>query len=125
MSTTYVVQFSTGAGSAEVAWRMVKKHGVDSVHLLTADTLVEDEDNWRFAREVVAAIGAPRWDVIADGRTPMQVGRDERVVPSDRMAVCSKFLKRNLLRKHLETNYDPATSVIVLGYDWTEPGSAA
>ncbi len=117
----YVVQFSTGAGSAEVAWRLVERHGADRVHLLTADTLVEDEDNWRFAREVVAALGSPRWDVIADGRTPMQVGRDERVVPSDRMAVCSKILKRNLLRKHLEANYDPATSVIVLGFDWTEP----
>lgn len=117
----YVVQFSTGAGSAEVAWRMVEQHGVDRVHLLTADTLVEDEDNWRFAREVVAAIGSPRWDVVADGRTPMEVGRDARVVPSDRLAVCSRVLKRELLRKHIERHYAPESSVIVLGYDWTEP----
>ena len=118
---TYLVQFSTGAGSAEVAWRAVEQYGVDSVHLLTADTLVEDEDNWRFAREVVAALGSPHWDVLCDGRTPMQVGRDERVVPSDRMAVCSKILKRNLLRKHIEATYDPTDTVILLGYDWTEP----
>jgi hypothetical protein len=43
---THVVQFSTGAGSAEVAWRVVAEHGAASVVLLTADTLVEDADDW-------------------------------------------------------------------------------
>lgn len=119
--TIHVVQFSTGAGSAEVAWRLVERHGVNQVHLLTADTLVEDEDNWRFAREVAAALGNPRWDVLADGRHPMEVGRDHRVVPSDRMAVCSRVLKRDLLRKHIEATYDPTSTVIALGFDWTEP----
>jgi hypothetical protein len=117
----YLVQFSTGAGSAEVAWRAVERYGPDGVHLLTADTAVEDEDNWRFAREVVAAIGDPRWDILRDGRTPMEVGRDHRAVPSDRMAICSRVLKRDILRKHIEATYDPADAVIVLGYDWTEP----
>lgn len=116
-----LVQFSTGAGSAEVAWRAVEKYGVEGVHLLTADTLVEDEDNWRFAREVVAALGDVHWTVLRDGRTPMQVGRDHRAVPSDRMAICSRVLKRDILRRHIEANYEPADTVIVLGYDWTEP----
>jgi hypothetical protein len=65
----HVVQFSTGIGSAEVARRVVEEHGAESVDLLTADTLVEDADNWRFAREVVALLGA-RWTILADGRTP-------------------------------------------------------
>jgi 3'-phosphoadenosine 5'-phosphosulfate sulfotransferase (PAPS reductase)/FAD synthetase len=120
--TTHLVQFSTGAGSAEVAWRVIEAHGAESTILLTADTLAEDEDNWRFAREVVDRLGC-RWDVLADGRTPMQVGRDERVVPNDRMAVCSKILKRELLRKHIDATYDPADTVIYLGFDWTEPPS--
>lgn len=116
----HVVQFSTGAGSAEVAWRVVETHGAASVMLLTADTLVEDADNWRFAREVVAALGC-EWVVLADGRTPMQVGRDRKVVPNNRMAVCSQILKRDLLRAHIDANYDPAETVIYLGFDWTEP----
>lgn len=115
-----IVQFSTGAGSAEVAWRVVEEHGAESVLLLTADTLVEDADNWRFAREVVAQLGC-EWLVLADGRTPMQVGRDARVVPNNRMAVCSRVLKRDLLRKYLDANHDPAETVIYLGFDWTEP----
>lgn len=118
-SAHHVVQFSTGIGSAEVARRVVLEYGARNVDLLTADTLAEDDDNWRFAREVVTLLGA-RWHVIADGRTPMKVGRDERVVPNNRMAVCSRVLKRNLLRTHIEHNFDPANTVIHLGFDWTE-----
>jgi hypothetical protein len=117
--TRHLVQFSTGAGSAEVAWRVVEKHGAASVHLLTADTLAEDDDNWRFAREVVARLGC-EWTVLTDGRTPMQVGRDHRVVPNNRLAVCSRVLKREILRKHIDTNFDPENTVIHLGFDWTE-----
>lgn len=116
----HLVQFSTGAGSAEVAWRVVAEHGAASVTLLTADTLVEDDDNWRFAGEVVAALGC-EWVRLADGRTPMQVGRARGVVPNNRMAVCSQVLKRELIRRHMDATYDPAASVVYLGFDWTEP----
>lgn len=115
----HLVQYSTGAGSAEVAWRAVEKYGADRVHLLTADTLVEDEDNWRFAREVADRLGCG-WTILADGRTPMQVGRDQRVVPNNQMAICSRVLKRELLRDHIDTHYDPEDAVIHLGFDWTE-----
>lgn len=119
--TSHVVQFSTGIGSAEVARRVVAEHGRESVHLLTADTRVEDDDNWRFAHQVVAFLGVEAsWTVLADGRTPMQAGRDERVVPNDRMAVCSRLLKRDLLRAHIDKTYVPETTVIHLGFDWTE-----
>src|SRR6185503_17194403 len=71
-------------------------------------------------RDVVAALGC-EWVVLADGRTPMQAGRDARVVPNNRMAVCSRVLKRDLLRKHIEENYNPESTIIYLGFDWTEP----
>ncbi len=115
----HVVQYSTGAGSAEVAWRVVDKYGAENTVLLSADTKVEDEDNWRFAKEVADRLGA-EWVILADGRTPMQVGRDERCVPNNRMAVCSKILKRQLLRKYIDERFDPDETVIYLGYDWTE-----
>lgn len=118
--TRHLVQFSTGAASAEVAWRVVAEHGAASVTLLTADTLAEDDDNWRFATEVVALLSC-EWIRIADGRTPMQAGRDHRAVPNDRMAICSRVLKRDLLASYRDEHYDPAGTVIYLGYDWTEP----
>ena len=48
--------------------------------LLTADTLAEDDDNWRFAER---GRGPARLRVghLADGRTPMQVGRDHALRP--------------------------------------------
>ncbi len=116
----HLVQFSTGAASAEVAWRVVAEHGTDDVVLLTADTLAEDEDNWRFAREVADRLGC-EWTILTHGRTPMQVGRDVRVVPNNRMAVCSRILKRELLDKYRDEHYNPADSIVYLGYDWTEP----
>jgi 3'-phosphoadenosine 5'-phosphosulfate sulfotransferase (PAPS reductase)/FAD synthetase len=117
---TILVQYSTGAGSAEVALRCVEQHGLHNVHLITADTAIEDDDNWRFAEEVWEYLGRPTWHRIRDGRTPMEVGRDERVVPNNRMAVCSKILKRKPLRKFMDDNYDPATDTVALGFDWTE-----
>lgn len=116
----HIPQFSTGLGSAEVARRVVEKHGAENTVLLTADTTAEDEDNWRFAQEVVEFLGYPRWVLLRDGRTPMQVGRDHRAVPNNQMAICSRVLKRELLRGWLEDNCDPARSVIYLGFDWTE-----
>lgn len=116
----HVVQFSTGIGSAEVLRRVVGQHGRENTIALSADTLEEDHDNWRFAREVVRSLQCP-WVILADGRTPMQVGRDVRVVPNNRMAVCSRILKRELLRKYINEHYDPTETIIYLGFDWTEP----
>jgi hypothetical protein len=119
----HCVQFSTGAGSAEVAFRVEQIASADDrLVLLTADTMVEDEDNWRFAHEVVSAL-SPRWEwiIIRDGRTPMQVGRDKRVVPNNRLAICSRVLKREALDRWIKHNCDPEQSIIYLGFDWTEP----
>lgn len=116
--TTRIVQFSTGAGSAEVAFRA---HATgDPVVLLTADTMVEDDDNWRFAYQCVEQMPGVQWIILANGRTPMQVGRDHRCVPNNRMAVCSRILKRELLRDFMDANYDPADSIVCMGFDWTE-----
>jgi hypothetical protein len=115
----HLVQFSTGAASAEVAWRVVEQHGPQDVVLLTADTKAEDDDNWRFAQQVADRLGC-EWVRLADGRTPMQVGRDLRCVPSNRMAVCSRVLKRELLDRYRAEHFDPDDTVVYLGYDWTE-----
>jgi hypothetical protein len=116
----HLVQYSTGLSSAEVAWRLTAEHGPGAVVCLTADTLREHPDNWRFAAEVVNRLGC-EWVRLTDGRTPMQVGRDRKCVPSNRMAVCSQILKRELLRRYMDTRYDPARDTVYVGYDWSEP----
>lgn len=116
----HLVQFSTGITSAELAYRVIERFGRENVVFITADTTVEDEDNWRFAEEVVDDLRPLRWERLCDGRTPMEVGRDERCVPNTRWTVCSKLLKIELIRSHLEEHYDPADVLMHLGLDWTE-----
>ena len=116
----HLVNFSTGITSAEVAWRVVRAVGPDDVLLLTANTRREDADNWRFAAEVQGLL-ACEWVVLADGRNPMQVGRDRKCVPSNRMAVCSQILKRELLDRYRAEHFESADCITYLGYDWTEP----
>lgn len=115
-----LVQFSTGAGSAYLCYRTIEKYGLANTILLSANTLAEDPDNWRFGQEVWADLGMPTWTILTHGRTPMQVGRDARCVPNNRMAVCSRVLKRDILREHIDRNYSPDNAVILLGFDWTE-----
>lgn len=95
------------------------KHGTkDLVHLF-ADTKYEDEDLYRFLPEAVADVGGDLVTV-ADGRTPWQVFRDERMIGNSRMAPCSRSLKQKLCRKWIEDNCDPADTVLYVGILWYE-----
>lgn len=117
---SHLVQYSTGTTSAEVARLVIDQHGAEAVTLVTADTLIEDDDNWRFATEAWEWLGRPAWVKLTDGRNPMQVGRDNRAVPNNRWAICSRVLKRELLRAWMDANYEPADSTVYLGFDWSE-----
>lgn len=115
----HVVMFSGGAGSWATAKRVVERHGAADTVLLFADTLIEDEDLYRFIDEASVNIGAPLVR-LAEGRDPWQVFFDRRFLGNSRIDPCSLVLKREFLRKHIDANYDPADTVIYLGIDWTE-----
>ena len=114
-----VVQFSGGVGSWAAAKRSVERFGQENVTLLFADTLIEDEDLYRFLDDAEANIGVPITR-IADGRTPWQVFKDVRFIGNTRADPCSQILKRDLLRKWIEEHCDPDDTTVVLGIDWTE-----
>lgn len=115
----HVVMFSGGIGSWAAAKRVVARHGTADVVLLFADTLIEDEDLYRFLADAARDIGVPVTRV-ADGRTPWQVMRDERVIGNTRFDPCSKILKRQACDRWLRENCDPAETTLYLGIDWTE-----
>jgi hypothetical protein len=55
-----IVMLSGGAGSWGAARRIADRHGVDQLTLLFADTLIEDDDLYRFLLEATAnLLGAP------------------------------------------------------------------
>lgn len=111
--------FSSGAGSWAAAKRIAERHGCEELTLLFADTMIEDEDNYRFLTEAAANVGG-HLEIVAEGRDPWQVFFDVRYLGNTRIDPCSRVLKRELLRKWLEANRDPDETTIYLGFDWSE-----
>jgi hypothetical protein len=122
-TTRHVVSFSGGTGSWATARRVVDQHGPDSVTLLFADTLAEDDDLHRFLVEASADIGIPVTRV-CDGRTPEQVDVDRRWLSNSKVAQCSLELKIKPCRGWLDANCNPASTVLYVGIDWSELGRA-
>lgn len=114
-----IVMFSGGVGSWAAAKRTASQIGPENVTLLFADTKMEDEDLYRFLAEAAADVGSPLV-TIADGRTPWELFRDERFIGNTRVDICSRVLKRDLMRAYVQENFDPADTAVVLGIDWTE-----
>jgi hypothetical protein len=126
----HFVNLSGGAGSWYTARRVIESHTNpgDEVHLVFADTNMEDEDLYRFLAQCVSDLkNLGEWyDVgvtytrLADGRDVWQVFNDVRFLGNSRIDPCSKILKRDLIRKHLEENFDPADTICYIGIDWSE-----
>jgi hypothetical protein len=149
---------SGGAGSWGAARRTVERHGHKGLTLLFADTLIEDDDLYRFVLEAASnltgrrvppgllartvaipsleegrrrrrhllalAAEASEWcptlEWIAEGRDPHHVFEDKRYLGNTSVDPCSAVLKRTVMRRWLEEHRDPATTVAVIGYDWSE-----
>lgn len=118
MTIRTVCMFSGGVTSWAAAKRVAEQDGTDGMVLLFADTLIEDEDNYRFLDDAAANIGLPLTR-IADGRDPWQVFNDERFLGNARIDPCSKILKRELLARWFRENAPDATTVV--GLAWDEP----
>lgn len=101
----YVVSFSGGIGSFVATHRLLTQIGKDDrVTLLFCDTLIEDEDLYRFLDESAAKLGLPVVK-IADGRTPWEVFKDVRYQGNTRTAHCSQILKTELARNWIYKNF--------------------
>jgi hypothetical protein len=115
----HLVMFSGGICSWATAKRVVERHGKDGVTLLFADTKMEDEDLYRFLDEAAANVGVPLVK-IADGRTPWEVMKKERMIGNSRIDPCSKILKRNLLNRWVADHCAPDETVVHVGLLWDE-----
>lgn len=114
-----VVMFSGGIGSWAAAKRVAERHGTSHLRLLFCDTKSEDEDTYRFLADAAANIGAPLV-TIADGRNIWEVFSDKRFLGNSRVDPCSLILKRELADKWMAEHYDPATTEVIVGVDWSE-----
>ena len=115
----HVVMFSGGVGSCMTAKRVAEAHGSDDTILLFADTMMEDEDLYRFLEAASDKLGVSL-ERIADGRTPWQVFNDQKFMGNSRVDLCSRILKRELLDRWVEEKFTPDEVVCYVGIDWTE-----
>jgi hypothetical protein len=102
----HIVFDSGGVGSHSTLKRVIAKEGKENVIRLFTDTLIEDEDLYRFQDDVTRVTGVPLTK-IADGRTPWEVFRDERWIGNSRVAQCSHRLKQEEAEKWVVANFKP------------------
>jgi len=115
----FIVSYSGGLGSFAAAVCAIKKHGNKAVELLFTDTKTEDEDLYRFLAETQKALDV-RLTTIADGRNIWEVFRDVKFHGNSRIDPCSRVLKRELFRKHIEQNCQIDSTIIVFGIGSSE-----
>lgn len=102
MNTEYLISFSGGIGSA-ASLLLAHKHNL-SYAAIFADTLIEDEDLYRFKWDIESYIGK-EITTLTDGRTPWEVYIDERFIGNSRTAHCSQRLKTDIVRDYIKTNW--------------------
>lgn len=114
----HVVFYSSGLGSWATAKRVAQEHGTENLILLFADTLIEDDDNYRFLEESAKNVGGTLIK-IADGRTPWQVFKDVRWLGNSRVAHCSLELKQKVCKQWVKANTEKCDRLYI-GIDWSE-----
>ncbi|WP_017754077.1 adenine nucleotide alpha hydrolase family protein [Calidifontibacillus oryziterrae] len=115
----HIIFYSGGIGSWATAKRVIEKYGKEDVILLFTDTLIEDEDLYRFIEETVSDLGV-EFVRVADGRNPFEVFKDVRYLGNSRVAPCSHKLKQDTAKKWITKRFNPDECILYLGIDWTE-----
>lgn len=114
-----VVMYSGGVGSWGAADRIAKMYGTEDLILLFSDTMIEDEDLYRFLYESAEQVGGTLIH-LKDGRTPWEVFRDARFLGNNRVPLCSRVLKQEPAAKWLKENDPGEEATVIVGIDWTE-----
>lgn len=114
-----IVMISGGMASFEAARRVIERYGKNNLHLWFADTMMEDEDLYRFLNDAERVLDMPI-ERMADGRNPWQVFEDSRFIGNHRIDPCSQKLKRAFLQRQLKERFPGKTVHIYIGLDWME-----
>lgn len=118
---THIVMLSGGIGSFFAAKRVIDKAKIskENVVLLFSDTLIEDDDLYRFLKDTENYFKIPI-TYLKDGRNPWEVFFDVKFLGNSRIDPCSRILKRDLLNSYVRDNFKPEDCIVYLGIDWTE-----
>lgn len=115
----HIIFYSGGLGSWMTANKVIQQYGKENIVLLFTDTMIEDEDLYRFLDETSQDFGIPVTR-IADGRDVWEVFRDVKFIGNSRIAQCSHILKQKKSKQWIKENFKPDECILYLGIDWTE-----
>lgn len=115
----HINMYSGGRGSWVQSVLLAERYGKENIINLFTDTLIEDEDTYRFIAETTKKSGIELIRLV-DGRTPWEVFKDVKWIGNSRLAQCSHLLKQKPARKWIEDNYKPDEVTLYVGIDWTE-----
>jgi len=114
VTAMYAVSLSGGLASAISAERVIQRYGREDTLLWFADTLYEDEDLYRFLCDCMTRWGgALYW--YTDGRTPLEVAAQKKLIPCNLAAPCSYELKVKPFRQFILAM--PSLPVVYIGLD--------
>lgn len=131
-----IIFFSGGKGSFAVACLVKEKYPDDNIILYFTDTKWEDEDLYRFIDEASDKLKLPML-THADGRNPIELMYDQKVVFNSRIGQCSIVLKVNVASNFIKKGIEPKivkwrnkqylkdqnfreNAILYFGIDWTE-----
>lgn len=115
-----IVSLSSGASSAVAAQRAIDKYGRGRVELVFADTLWEDDDNYRFLDDLERHFAMPITRLIS-GLTPLDDADNEHIIPNQKLAKCSNHLKVDVIKAYVQDwQANGYAVVMVIGYDWKD-----
>lgn len=97
----HIVSFSTGIPSAIVAYLVCQEHP-DAI-ILFSDVLWEDDDNYRFYRDVEQLLNK-KIVYLTLGKTPLEIADDEgyAFVPNSYTATCTRKGKIEVIRDFMQ-----------------------
>jgi len=119
MEMIHLNMYSGGRGSWTQSILLAERYGKENVKNLFTDTLIEDEDLYRFITETTEKSGI-KLIHLKEGRTPWDVFHDVKWIGNSRLAQCSHLLKQKPARKYVEENYKINEVTLYVGIDWTE-----
>lgn len=117
-NTIITVSFSGGLGSFASAHYCKELFKGQKIELVFCDTLIEDEDLYRFIEEASKKLELPLVK-LSDGRNPWQVFTDMGFQGNSRIAPCSKVLKTDVIWRYIKERNEPTK--LVLGMNFDEP----
>jgi len=108
----HLISYSGGIGSA-VSCLLAHERGLN-YEIIFADTLIEDEDLYRFNNDIARITGKSiNW--ISCNKNPWDVYIDERYIGNSKTAHCSQRLKTDIVREFINDYYIEQNPILILG----------